>query len=405
MKELISVEEAVATILRRTEPIRQVECVLLPELGGRILAESIYADIDQPPFDRSPIDGYACRSADLAGCSKEQPAILQVLEEVDAGSLATQNVGSGEAIRIMTGAPLPSGCDCCVRQEETDYGTLTEGLVHIFCSHQEWENVCFRGEDYRRGTCLLAAGTRLTYVELAILASMGRTTAQVWRKPVITIFTTGDEVIQPGQPLEPGKIYNSNGYLLEARLRELGLEAAANEVACDDARDMAEKLMQAAKGSELILTTGGVSVGKKDIMHEALEIAGADKQFWRVLLKPGTPTIFSVMDGIPVISLSGNPFAAAANFELLVRPLLEKMTGDHSLMYHQQQAVMAEAFSKKSPGRRFVRAILRDGMVYLPEGQHSSGAISSMRGCNCMIDIPAGNPGLLSGDKVTVIVL
>lgn len=400
MKEPITVEEAVQIVLTWTRSIAETECVSLDRAGGRILAEDIHAVIDQPPFNRSPIDGYACHSADLAGCDRERPVRLKVICEVDAGTHWPGTVGCGEAIRIMTGAPVPADCDVCVRQEDTDYG---ETEVAVYQSHEAWDNVCFKGEDYQQGALLIARRTKLTYAGIAVLASNGLTEITVYRMPRVAVFTTGDEVIEPGQPLSPAKIFNSNGYLLTARLRELGIEALTNQIVPDIAGQMAEILMQTAAAADLIITTGGVSVGKKDIMHEALDLAGASRQFWRVRMKPGTPTIFSVLNGVPVLSLSGNPFGAAANFELLVRPMLAKMTFDPLKMYRTEPAVMADAFPKASPGRRFIRAILRDGQVYLPSGLHASGVLSTLQGCNCLIDIPAGNPGLSPGDKVRVI--
>lgn len=402
MKELLTVEEAVATIQSYAKRITGTEQIPIEDAGGRILAVPVDSPIDQPPFDRSPIDGYACRSEDLAGCDKDHPAILAVVGESDAGDPTRRAAGHGEAIRIMTGAPLPAGCDCCVRQEDTDYGETT---VSIYKQHRAQENICFRGEDYKRGTRLIAAGTRLSFIEITVLASMGEANVSVYRQPAVTVFTTGDEVIEPGTPLGFAKIYNSNGYLLGARLKELGAQVVSRRIIADDPAQLSAALQQAAAVSDLILTTGGVSVGKKDILHESLERAGAVRRFWRIQMKPGTPTIFSVLSDTPVISLSGNPFGAAANFELLVRPLLADMTGDSTYMYRRTQATMASPFTKASPGRRFIRAILTDGRITLPDGLHSSGVIASMRGCNCMIDIPAGNQGIHPGDRVDVIVL
>ncbi len=402
MKELLSVEEAVQIIQKHTDTITETEVIPIHEAGGRILAEEVCSPIDQPPFNRSPVDGYACLSEDLADCDQDHPAVLKVIGELDAGDPRKFTVNSGEAVRIMTGAPVPDGCDCCIRQEDTDYGEID---VNVYKAHKPWQNVCFQGEDYRCGAVLIEAGTKLTFIEIGILASIGADTVLVYRKPVVTVFTTGDEVIEPGQPLTPAKIFNSNGYLLEARLRELGAGIKARKIIPDDPARLAEELLQAAGVSDLIITTGGVSVGKKDILHESLELAGAICHFWRIKMKPGTPTIFSVLADVPVVSLSGNPFGAAANFELLIRPLLAKISMDHTMMYIRTQAVMAEDFLKSSPGRRFVRAIINNGNITLPQGLHSSGVIGSMRGCNCMIDIPAENMGLRAGDQVAVILL
>lgn len=400
--EGVTVEKAVELILRCTAPIVRTEEVPLFEVSGRVIAQDMISQIDNPPFDRSPIDGYACRSADIRGASKDTPVLLSVIGEVDAGQYMESVVQSGQAVRIMTGAPVPKGCDCCIRQESTDYG---ESIVRIYEEVKPWGNYCYRGEDFKRGATLVKEGTKLSYAEAGILASMGSANAVVYQKPRIALLTTGDEVINPGEKLSPGKIYNSNQTMLAVRMREMGIVPFMAEAVPDEPASMAAALEKAAEEADIIITTGGVSVGKKDIMHEALPLMGAERIFWRVLLKPGTPTIFSVYKGIPIISLSGNPFGAAANFELLIRPMLAKMMHDKTLVPVRRTAIMADEFSKASHGRRFIRAIWNNGRVYMPGGLHSSGVLASLRGCNCMVDIQPGNKGLRPGDEVEVVLL
>ncbi|MCC8152350.1 MAG: molybdopterin-guanine dinucleotide biosynthesis protein MobB [Lachnospiraceae bacterium] len=368
--------------------------------AGRILAEDMITEMENPPFDRSPIDGYACRAADIRETSAEHPAVLRVTEEIDAGQYSNRTVQFGEAVRIMTGAAIPPGCDCCVRQESTDYGETTVSICESVPVHG---NYCDRGEDFRKGVCMLQTGEKLGYVELANLAAMGTDSVLVYETPRIALFTTGDEVMKPGKPLLPGKIYNSNFYLLSARLAEFGITPLWQEHIPDDAGAVAAAIRRAAKeGADLILTTGGVSVGKKDILHETIRLLDAEKLFWKVRLKPGSPTIFSVFRDVPVISLSGNPFGALANMELLVRPALTKMTGDGSYSMQQTSAILHGQFQKASKGRRFIRARYENGAVYLPDGLHSSGVLASMRGCNCLIDIAPGTPALNHGDTVNI---
>lgn len=399
-RENITVEEAIACMTGSVTEIRDMERVPLGESLGRILAEDMTAAEDNPPFDRSPIDGYACRAADTAGASREHPVRLTVIEEVDAGQASQCRVEQGQAVRIMTGAAIPAGCDCCLRQENTDYGEETVAVYEEMSPH---DNYCDRGEDFRAGTRLCAKGEKLGYVELGILAGMGCNRVPVRRKPRIALLTTGDEVVQPGLPLAPGKIYDSNQYLLTARLTQWGLKPLWVQSVGDDAKAVGDAIRRTAEaGADLILTTGGVSVGKKDILHGALAYIGAGKIFWRVRLKPGTPTIFSLYRGIPVVSLSGNPFGAAANLELLVRPMLAKLTGDDSLSVPVVSGILDGVFPKASHGRRFIRASYKDGHVSLPDGLHSSGVLSSMKGCNCLVDIPPGTPFLQKGDTVRV---
>lgn len=397
----ITVEKAIELILNYTKEIKEIENVGLYQALGRILAQDMVAEFDNPPFDRSPIDGYACKSEDLEGASQDNPVKLKVTEEIDAGMYSEREVKNGDAVRIMTGAAIPPGCDCCIRQEDTDYG---EENVAIYHSAKKWENYCFCGEDFKKGTTILKAGTRIKYVETGVLAGMGRTKIPVYRQPRVVLLTSGDEVVEPGNLLPKGKIYNINLTLLAARLMEFGITPMQMEAVKDDAEEMAAALKNAASKADVIITTGAVSVGKKDIMHEALQKIGAQRIFWKVKAKPGMPTLFSVYGEVPIVSLSGNPFGVAVMVELLIRPLLQKMKRDASFELIKVNGTMAAEFTKRGKGRRFIRAIYKEGLFYLPEGLHSNGVISSMAGCNCLIDIQGGGP-LQIGDEVEAILL
>lgn len=418
--EGISVEQAIEQILQYTPVINETEEVELNKAGGRILAQDMVAEFNNPPFDRSPVDGYACKAEDLAGASSEHPVKLKVMEEIDAGQYSERVVEHGQAVRIMTGAAIPKGCDCCVYQERTDYG---EDFVEIYTEQKQWDNYCFAGEDFKKGTTLLKKRTYIGYVEAAVLAGMGAAKVPVYRQPRIVLLTTGDEVVEPGNPLPAGKIYNSNMTMLSARLRELGIEPFYMEAVKDDPQIMAEKLKEAAEQADMIITTGGVSVGKKDIMHESLRLLNAERIFWRVKMKPGMPTLFSVynkegsnesvsekcMAKVPVISLSGNPFGVAVTVELLIRPALEKMMQNPAIGLKEVTGVMADDFVKGIKGRRFIRAYWEDGKFHLPNGLHSNGVLSSMAGCNCLIDTKTmedqESKSLNTGDKVSAILL
>ena len=201
--EGISVEQAMEQILQYTPVINETEEVELNKAGGRILAQDMVAEFNNPPFDRSPVDGYACKAEDLAGASSEHPVKLKVMEEIDAGQYSERVVESGQAVRIMTGAAIPKGCDCCIFQEDTDYG---EETVEIYREVKQWDNYCFAGEDFKKGTTLLKKGTHIGYVEAAVLAGMGAAKVPVYRRPKVVLLTTGDEVVEPGNPLPAGKI-------------------------------------------------------------------------------------------------------------------------------------------------------------------------------------------------------
>ncbi|MCI9547250.1 MAG: molybdopterin molybdotransferase MoeA [Lachnospiraceae bacterium] len=400
--ENITIEQAQELALAHTKEITETENVSLLQAPGRILAQDMTASFHNPPFDRSPIDGYACKSADLSNASKESPAKLTVVREIDAGQYSTQEIQPGQAVRIMTGAAIPPGCDCCIRQEDTDYG---EEQVSIYRRENPWGNYCFAGEDFKEGDPLLHKGSRLSFVESGVLAGMGLTQAPVYRQPRAAVFTTGDEVVLPGSPLPPGKIYNSNLALLTARLQDFGVQLVHMESIPDEPAAMADAIQKAAQDSDIIFTTGAVSVGKKDIMHEALSLAGAQRIFWRVQIKPGMPTLFSIYEGVPILSLSGNPFGVAVVTELLARPMIQKMRQDDSLKPVRVQGAMADAFGKSSKMRRFVRAIWNQGVFSLPDGLHSNGVLASMIGCNCLLDIEATSPEIKAGDQVEAILL
>ena len=400
MLERIELEKAVELICSHAHTCRKTMMIEVKEAGGYILAEDIYAGLDNPPFPRTPVDGYAVRSEDLKGASKEYPVSLKVIDCIYAGENGqAKKIGPGEAIRIMTGGPFPQGSDCAIRQEDTNYG---EETVFIYKEQKAYDNYCFQGEDYKKDTLLLNDGDAISFAEQGILSAIGRTMVKVYKKPVIRLITTGDEVCQPGCELLPGKIYDSNGMMVSSRLRELGVEPVSVKHVADSEEVMGAELKEACKDADIVITTGGVSVGKKDILHEALKIAGAEKIFWKISIQPGTPSIFSVCNHTLIISLSGNPFGAMANLELLVRPLLYQMTGDERYVMEKREGILMEDFKKKSKGRRFVRAIYKKGEVRLPSGILSSGSIGTLRGCNCLLDIPAGNQGISAGEKVTV---
>lgn len=402
MRKQIELEQAVEILCAAVRPLERVEQAGLLQALGRVLAQDMVSGQPNPPFDRSPVDGYACRSADLAQVSPEHPARLRVAAEVDAGGWYTGTVGPGECVRIMTGAAIPAGCDCVQWQEKTNYA---EDWVEVYAPVPPHGNYCFAGEDYPAGELLLPAGTCIGAVEAGILAGLGLDQVPVRPRPRVALLTTGDEVTAPGQPLAPGRIYNQNLWLAAARLTQLGAELVCARQLPDDAAAVAQAVREAAADADLVLTTGGVSVGKKDILHEVVAQLGIEPVFWKLRMKPGSPALFWQWDGVPVLSLSGNPFGVAAHLELLVRPMLAQLTGCAALRPVRRQAVLQTAFAKASPNRRFVRGLCQDGQVTLPQGLHASGVLSSMRDCNCLLDLPAGSPPLAPGQKVDVVML
>ena len=402
VKDNLLLDEAVEKILENIPMLTKTEQVPLLDALDRVLAQDMYAAFSNPPFNRSAIDGYAVYASDTQSATKEQPVILNVITEVDAGDYYDKKVEPGNAVRIMTGAPIPDGCDACVRQEHTDYGSMQ---VQIYEPYSSYDNYCYKGEDFTKGQLILEKNKKLDYVDIGILASMGCETVPVYQRPVIGLFTTGDELIEPGHPLAPGKIYNSNLYTLLARLKTCGMSPKYFGSIPDEPEKAAALLSDLAAKCDLIITTGGVSVGKKDIIHNVIQLTNANRIFWGIKIKPGMPTIFSILNGCPMISLSGNPFGAVANMELLVRPAIAKLSNDTDFIPVTCQGVLMEDFNKYSGVRRFIRAIHKDGKIYLPKGSHSSGILTSLKQCNCMIDIPAGTKSLCAGETVAYIPL
>lgn len=392
--EGIEIEQAIQILSAQVEPICEVENISLLESVGRVTAENYFAAFDNPPFNRSPLDGYAVNAADT-------PNNFKVIGEECAGDFWRGTLNHGETLRLMTGAAIPDGADCVIRQEDV----IEVDAENIFIPKKihHYENVCFAGEDIKRGALLVQKNTRLTAAHIAFLASQGIAKVNVFKLPKIAVASTGDELLNLDEKLSDGKIYNSNLYLLASRLIEFGLTPKVLGNLPDDAALAAEKIRDVENEIDLLITTGGVSVGKKDIMHDVVKNIG-ERIFWRVKIKPGAPIIGWRTEKFLGVALSGNPFAAFATFELIARPVIAKISRRSDIFYKRSQAVIADDFPKESRGRRFIRGKFDDGKIYLPE-QHASGSLFSAVNCNALVDIPAGSTALKSGDEVEVVIL
>lgn len=405
METGIQVERAYELLTERVKPVG-TELIPATKAHGRVLAKGVISPISQPPWPRSPLDGYAFRAEDSVGASEETPVSLKVMEMICAGDWTEREIQKGEAVRLMTGAPIPAGCDCVLRQEDTDLGSET---VQIYKELKPFSNYCYAGEDFAEGEEILPVGTRLAGNAMGVLASAGLLREDVslcvYKKVRCALICTGDELVSPTvQPLPSGKIYSSSESLLAARLAELGIELVYSKGSLDDGEALAEEIRKVAKDVDLIITTGGVSVGTKDILHEALPLLSADRIFWKVKLKPGSPLMFSFYQDVPILSLSGNPFGTGATFELFGRVLLSRLQGAEDLLMQVFPAILDTSFAKFGKGRRFVRGIFRNGHVTLPEG-HSSGQLASSVGTNCLAELPPSEKPYAPGDTVTVYLL
>ena len=408
-------EEAIRVLREAAVPVMERERIPLAQASGRVLAEDLQAFYDQPPFPRSPLDGYAVRGEDTLSASGKNPVELKILGKIYAGQAFHGEIHSGECVRLMTGAPIPQGANAVIRQEDTDYepgktGDYTgpDSRVKIFRGADPYQNYVYEGEDYRKGDTLLRAGTVLTGMHMGIAAGAGREELDVYREPVITVISTGDEVVAPGGNLAPGKIYDSNRFTVVGRLADLGLCRVESWHCPDDPTAMAGQIRKAGKKSDLIITTGGVSVGEKDIMHQVMADLEGKKLFWKVSLKPGAPTLAFVLgeEKVPVICLTGNPYGVAVNFELLVRPVLEKISHNPKVRGKTCIGKLKNDSPKWGGVRRFMRGYYEEegSEVTILAGSQASGTLSSMAECNCLVEISENSRGK-AGEDVKIYLL
>ncbi|MDO3381402.1 molybdopterin molybdotransferase MoeA [Gilvimarinus algae] len=393
--QLLSVEQARQTIIAEGLARRGgvVESVPLEQALGRVLAEDIVSGIDVPPADNSAMDGYAVRAQEaLLG------VILPVSQTVAAGTLPAP-LAVGSAARILTGAELPPGADAVVIQEEVE---RTGDVIELRAAARPGDNIRPRGQDIARHSRVLSAGHRLRPQDLGLLASINRDRVSVYQPIKVALLSTGSELVEPGAELKPGQIYNSNRPMLAALLSQCGCQVVSQDRVADDAAQTRQMLSRAAEGADLIVTTGGVSVGDEDHVKAAVQALG-ELSLWKIAMKPGKPLAFGRVGSVPLVGLPGNPVSAYVAFQLLVRPLLQALGGQRvsELEYRQLPA----AFHWPRAGRRdeYARARVSDGRVELYP-QQSSGALSSVVWAECLVCIPAG-ASISPGELVQVLPL
>ncbi|MCX0378429.1 molybdopterin molybdotransferase MoeA [Clostridium perfringens] len=406
MKKIIALEEALEILNKNTKALKS-EVVSIKDSLKRVLYGDIKSKINNPPFNKSVFDGYAFKSEDSKGTSKENPIELKIVDEIFAGDFSEREIKSGEAVRIMTGAPIPLGADCVLKQEETErHGDL----VKIFKEMKENQNISFMGEDIKIGETLIKKGKRLDYADLGIMASSGISQVTVYKKPKVSIISTGDEVCDINSTLKPGKIYDSNLYSLSGRIEELGYHVLSMEHVGDNILKIGEAIEKAFEKSDIVFTTGGASVGEKDLMQKVAESIGFEKLFWKIKIKPGSAVVCSKREEKILISLSGNPNAALTTFELLGKPVLKKLEGEEeNINIKREKGILMDSFNKKSPQRRFLRGNViydeKGAKVYITQIKSGNGILSSLLNANCLIEIEKGNEGLNKGEEVNIIKL
>ncbi len=374
--------------------------VSLADALGRVLAADVVSGEDIPPFRNSAMDGYAVRAGDLRGASRGMPVRLRVVGHGPAGYPASGTVTDGTAIRIMTGAPLPPGADTVVRFEETDNRT---DLVAIYIAQRAWINVREAGEDVRAGEAVLRAGCALRPPEIGVLASLGQATVAVHRRPRVAILSTGDEVAALGEPVRPGQIRDSNSHTLAALVRRYGGEPQVLGVARDTVDELTAALC-AAREADLILTSGGVSVGDYDMVKDVLRAEGRI-DIWQVRMKPGRPLAFGYLGDRPFLGLPGNPVAAYVSFEVFARPVILRQSGHANWHKPTVRARLAEAIDNRGGRQHYLRALVTPGPdipIVRPTGEHGSGVLTALVRANALLVVPDGVECLPEGALVDV---
>jgi molybdopterin molybdotransferase len=388
-------QKVLTTLTQTTEIIR----IPLMDCAGYVLAESIKADSDVPLFDRSMMDGFAVRSEDTLGATIEQPVILQVIEDIPAGATPQKHLNQGEAARIMTGAMLPLGANAVCRFEATKEAFQSGVLETRLLAPLEFnENVARQGEDIRMGSIVLTPGIRIEAAEIAVLATFGIVDVPVHRKPVVAILSSGSELIEVHEPIQPGKIRNSNSLMVAELIRQAGGQPLILKSTSDDIELLTREIESVIDQIDLLVTTGGVSVGDFDVMPDVYARFGAETVFWKVLMRPGSPFRFAMRGSIPFFGISGNPAASFVNSQLFVLPAIRKLSGqtEQALLLPMSKATLATAqplMLTAVKQTRFLRAtaFLQEGTLHVTTATgQSSGMIGSLVNANCLIRMDGG---------------
>jgi len=404
MQGLTPLHEAQKTVFEATKTLG-LEKISLLDAFGRVLGEDIIAARDNPPWDNSAMDGFAVRWEDIKQeHAITKPVALKVIEDVPAGTVATRTVGPGQAIRIMTGAPIPKGADTVVKVEETE---PSEDTVKIFKEVERGGNIRPQGEDVKKGDCIIAKGTQIRPAEAGMLAILAKSFVLVYQRPRVAILSTGDELADLDERFDEEKIINSNSYGTAAAVQEAGGIPILLGIAKDQPAALKEKISHGLNADILVLS-GGVSMGDYDFTKAVFKDLGAEMNFWKLAIRPGQPLAFGKIQGKLAFGLPGNPVSSMVTFEQLVRPAMLKMGGHRSYGRPVVQAVFQEKFSKRTDRRHFLRGILsreNNVLTVRTTGDQGSGILTSMVKANGLIDVPEEVERLSPGDIVNVQVL
>ena len=399
-----TVREASERILAAITPLGPI-AVPLRDALGLVLAEDVLSPIEHPPWDNSSMDGYAVRAADVAGVTKDSPIVLPVLETVRAGQRPTRSVQPQTAIRVMTGAPVPEGADTVIRVEDTDGGEMR---VEIRDARDAGRNVRPRGEDLEPGAIAVAAGSVIGAAQLGVLASVGAAMVKVHRRPRVAVLASGDELVDLDRFDEVrrgDRIVTSNSYTIGANVIAAGGEAVDLGIVRDDPASYAER-MAGANGCDLLITSGGVSVGAFDFTKDVLKSLGAELHLWRVLMRPGAPLGFGTLHGMPWLGLPGNPVSAMVTFELFARPVIRRLRGERQVFRRPFQVRVRDDVVIGAPLTHFMRVIVEwDGNEAWARltGPQGSGLLTSMSRANALLIVPPERQTIRAGESAHVL--
>ncbi|MGV7221103.1 MAG: molybdopterin molybdotransferase MoeA [Nitrospinales bacterium] len=397
---MITVDEALKTILAKI-PFKGLEKIPISQALGRVLMEDIIAKRSNPPMDNSAMDGYALISTDILSATPENPVHLKMTDEVAAGYVAEKTLEKGQAIRIMTGAPIPKGADSVIMQEDTE-----KDGDHILIKDKTEveENIRLAGEDVKEGETVIQKGVTITPAHIGMMAVAGKASIFVSQRPLVGILSTGDELVDLDETPTGPCIYNSNGYMLEAQIRSAGGIPCYMGIATDDEKDLMEKFESALK-CDIVVSSGGVSVGDYDLVKASLKKMGQDMLFWKVSMKPGKPLAFGKINDKPIFGLPGNPVSSYVSFEQFARPAIKKMMGASDLKRKTVQARLTKSIKKKAGRLHFLTSIVswEDGEpTVTPAQEQGSGILKSTVYANGLLIFPLEESEIAEGEMVTV---
>lgn len=394
---MIELEEAVEILENNTGYQTKTEIKPILESYNAILAKDIYSPINVPSFPKSAMDGYALKSSDTLSANKNNPVELKIVNKVLAGDSHNIEIDKKQAVRIMTGGKIPKGCDCVVKQESTK---CKDENVFIFESIPAFSNYCNVGEDIKMGQLVIKKYTNIRSSHIGILSSIGISDIEILSPMNVSIISTGNEILNPNQELQDSKIYDSCSYIIASKLKSAGINIISNQICKDEVDEIKTKIQN--NSSDLIITIGGVSVGEKDLIPIVFDELNVKVLFRKVNIKPGTPVSAGIYNNKIILSLSGNPFAAMVEFELLFWNIVSKFMRNEIYKPQIAKATIKNDILKVNNLKRFLRAYENDGEVFCNCDKQTSSVLYDMIDCNCFIEQPQGIK-IHCGDSVKVI--